>query len=372
MVKSLEDIGKRVMAARKDLGLTQTDLATALRMERTAISKIETGLRGIDALELARLSQALRRPIGWFLSDPSPSVVSRRAGREDLVRHEDVQLEVLALDVEQLIGLGVLTPPTFEAPRIDSIAAAEPAALEARAAAGLANDEPVWELVRVAERLGLYAFVLPMDRGEAPELDGSYVALQRGGVALISADSDSGRRRFTIAHELGHHVLADAYSTEWVVGAGATEREKIINAFAIHFLMPRAAIGPRWKALHGDADPRGAAIRLAVEFGMSWSAACAQLHRVGCLSDQLHDALSLQKPTSVDLLERELTIHNDGSPPTVPPRYAAAVLRALNKGKLGRPRAVELLHGTVLEIDLPAEKAVPLEAMTAELEPLPR
>ncbi|HEX4422716.1 MAG TPA: XRE family transcriptional regulator [Kofleriaceae bacterium] len=372
MVKSLEDIGKRVMAARKDLGLTQTDLATALRMERTAISKIETGLRGIDALELAQLAQVLRRPIGWFLSDPSSSVVSRRDDREGIVRREDVELEALALDVEQLVKLGVLDPPALATPPVDSIAAAEPAALKARALAELADHEPVWDLVRVAERLGLYAFVLPMDRGEAPELDGSYVALQRGGVALISADSDSGRRRFTIAHELGHHVLADAYSTEWVVGTGATEREKIINAFAIHFLMPRAAIGPRWKKFRGDADPRGAAIRLAVEFGMSWSAACAQLHRVGCLTDQLHATLAPQKPTSVDYLERELTIRNDGSPPTVPPRYAAAVLRALNKGKLGRTRAVELLHGTVLEIDLPAEKPVPLEAMAAELEPLPR
>jgi Zn-dependent peptidase ImmA (M78 family)/DNA-binding XRE family transcriptional regulator len=370
MVKSFEDIGKRVVTARRDLGLTQSDLATALRMERTAVSKLETGQRGIDSLELAQLARVLRRPVGWFVSESSPSIVSRRADRENLMRREDVALEALALDVEQLIELGLLAPPSFPAPTVDSIAAAaEPAALHARRAAGIADQEPVWDLVRVVERLGLYTFVLPLDSDA--ELDGSYVALQRGGVALIGGGAHSGRRRFTVAHELGHHVLADAYSTEWVVGADATERERIINAFAIHFLMPRVAVEARWKQLNGPVDPRDAALRLAVEFGLSWSAACAQLQRLGCLTAAQAEAVLRHKPTRVDFLERELAIRDDVASPSVPPRYAAAVIRALKKAKLGPNRALELLHGTMLPIDLPAEKPVPLEAMAAELEPLP-
>jgi Zn-dependent peptidase ImmA (M78 family)/DNA-binding XRE family transcriptional regulator len=370
MVKSLEHIGKRVMEARRDLGLTQSDLATALRMERTAISKMETGQRGIDTLELAQLAHVLRRPVGWFVSEPSPSIVSRRAERENLMRREDVALEVLALDVEQLIELGLLAPPSMTAPTVDSIAAAEPAALQARRSVGLADQEPVWDLVRVVERVGLYAFVLPLDEPRA-ELDGSYVALRRGGVSLIAGGGNSGRRRFTVAHELGHHVLADEHSAEWVVGADVTEREKIINAFAIHFLMPRLAVEMRWKQLNGPADPRDAAIRLAIEFGLSWSAACAQLQRLGCLTAAQGDAVLRQKPTRVDFLERELAIRDDVATPAVPPGYAAAVIRALKKGKIGPNRALELLHGTMLPIDLPAEKPVPLEAMAAELGPLP-
>jgi Zn-dependent peptidase ImmA (M78 family)/transcriptional regulator with XRE-family HTH domain len=358
------------MAARKDLGLTQVDLATALQLERTAVSKIESGLRKVDALELSQLARVLQRPIGWFVNEPSPSVISRRADREDLVRREDVQLEVLALDVEQLIDLGVLEPPTLDSLPINSIDATEPAAREARRAAQLSDHEPVWDLVRVVERLGLYTFVLPIDGRSDSKIDGSYVALRRGGVALIADSSDSGRRRFTIAHELGHHVLADQYAAEWVVGVGATEREKIINAFAIHFLMPRPAVVQRWQQLDGHADPRGAAVRLAVEFGMSWSAACAQLERAGCLTSGQYDALARQKPTSFDLAEHELVIRNDVTAPAVPPGYAAAVIRALRRAKLGPNRALELLHGTLLERDLPPEKPLPLEAMSAELEPL--
>jgi Zn-dependent peptidase ImmA (M78 family) len=286
------------------------------------------------------------------------------------VRSEDIQLESLAQDVEQLIGIGVLQPASIEPASIDSIGAAEQAALDARRAAGLREDEPVWELVRVAERLGLYAFVLKLEGPERVDTDGSYVALERGGVALVNGLLESGRRRFTIAHELGHHVSEDEYDPEWVVGSDATEREKIVNAFAIHFLMPRPAVEPRWSRLGGGTDPRNAAIHLGVEFGLSWSAVCAQLHRVSCLSASQYDELLPQKPGSVDLVERELTIRNDVTSPLVPPGYAAAVIRALHQGKIGAERALELLHGTILDRDLPARKPLSLDAMKRELERL--
>ena len=57
--------------------------------------------------------------------------------------------------------------------------------------------------------------------------------------------------------------------------------------------------------------------------------------------------------------------------PLVPPGYAAAVIRALRRTKIGPTRAIELLHGTLHECDLPPERQLPLEAMTAELEALP-
>ena len=346
-----EDLGKRVMSARKQVGLTQLELATAMRVDRTVVTKIEAGQRTVDSLELARLAKALRRPIGWFVREPSASVISRRAGREGLIRSEDIQLEELAQDVEQLIGLGVLSPPTSRPTLIESLEATEQAALEARRAAGLRLEEPAWDLIRVVERLGLYVFVLQLEGSEGARTDCSYIALDRGGVALVGGTGSNGRRRFTIAHELGHHVLADQYAPEWVVGAGATERERVINAFAIHFLLPRPAIEQRWSQLQGQDDPRGATIHLTVEFGTSWSATCAQLHRLDFITTSDFDQLSHRKPTHVDFLERELRIRDDVSAPLVPPGYAAAVIRALKKAKISSDRALELFHGTLREQD---------------------
>ena len=371
MSKSWEDLGKRVLEARRDIGLTQLELAAALQLERTAITKIEAGQRTVDSLELAQLADVLRRPIGWFVTTPSPSVVSRRAEREDMIRREDVQLEEITQDVEQLISLGVLRPASLKPLTIDSLDGAEQAARETRRALGLALDAPAWELVALVERLGLYVFVQELAGSGAAQAEGSYVALQQGGVALIGAAGDSGRRRFTIAHELGHHVLADQYASEWVVGVGATEREKVINAFAIHFLLPRSAVEARWLQHDGKADPRGATIRIGIEFGLTWSATCAQLERLGCLTARTYDAVLAQKPTRLDLVERELRVRSDVEAPLVPPGYAAAVVRALRKSKLGPRRAIELLRGTLHERDLPSARSLSLDAMTAELDILP-
>ncbi len=369
MAKSWEDLGRRVQEARKQIGLTQSELAAGLDLDRTAISKIEAGLRTVDSLELVRLASALRRPIGWFVVDPIPSIVSRRQGREDLVRAEDIQLEQLALDVEQLIELGVLAPPPLPTAQIDSLAQAEQVALDARRRAGLPELEPAWDLPAVAEKLGLYVFILPFAAQAAAE--GSYVALARGGVALVSAAGDSGRRRFTIAHELGHHVLADEFAPEWVVGSGSSEREKVINAFAIHFLLPRPAARQRWEQYHGMEDPRDAVIHIAAEFGLSWSAACAQLQRVGCLVTPHYERLAPFPASGAEFVERGLRVRSDVDAPLVPRGYAAAVVRALRRGKLGPARALELLHGTLDARDLPPERPLSLESMTSEIDVLP-
>ncbi len=370
-----EELGNRVVRARKDAGLTQAELASAVELERTAITKIENGQRTVDSLELARLASALRRPIAWFVATPPPSVVSRRAERE-VSRFEDVQLEMLAQDVEQIIALGALNPPALSAlsatsQPVASIAETEVVAQAARRAAGLAAGEPVWDIVRVAERLGLYAFVLASPSDDRLRIDGSYVALARGGVALIGGAAESIRRRFTIAHELGHHILADEYASEWVVDAGGSEREKIINAFAIHFLMPRSAIDQRWREFGGGSDARDAAIRVAVEFGTSWSATCAQLARARCISEEQAAFIAAAKPTSFEYAERGLRVRDDVIPPLIPPMYAAAVVNLLKRGKLGASRVLELLHGTVLARDLPVERVLTLEAIAADLEPLP-
>jgi Zn-dependent peptidase ImmA (M78 family)/transcriptional regulator with XRE-family HTH domain len=375
MANSWEELGRQVASARKDQGLSQAELAAELDVDRTAITKMESGERKIDTFELARLAKILRRPIHWFVNEPSPAIVSRRNARaedEAKTRVEDIALETLALDVEQLEGLGVLEPKVFPASTVISVDAAEAEARKVRERAVLGLDEPVWNLVDVAERLGLYAFVLSVEADVGGPSEGSYVALKRGGVALISASGPSGRRRFTIVHELGHHVLADEYAPEWVVGAGSGEHEKIINAFAIHFLFPREAIQKRWVKYGGPADPRSAAIKLAAEFGLSWTAACAQLERFGYLDHAMYKQLVAVVPNDVDFMEQQVTIRDDVAGPRVPPGYGAAVIRALKKGQIAPARAIELLRGTIDRRDLPVPHELSLDEMTAELlEPIP-
>jgi Zn-dependent peptidase ImmA (M78 family) len=230
------------------------------------------------------------------------------------------------------------------------------------------GDGPLWELARVAEELGLFAFSL--DVGD-DRIDGTYAALEAGGVAIINGSHESGRRRFTLAHEIGHHVLQDEYATDWDAPAAAGDRERLVNAFAIHFLAPRSAIERRWQELEGPRDPWLAALRLAAEFGVSWTALCGQLANLALVDQAGLAQLMSQHPFRAAYLEHEIVIREDLQPPQTSPRYAAAVIKAYRTQRLGRRRAVELLFEAARDEDLPPLDRIPLESLRSDLQPLP-
>lgn len=61
-----QELGKRLREAREYLGLSQDDVAKYLKVPRTALTNIESGLRKVDALELRRLSDLYRQPVSHF------------------------------------------------------------------------------------------------------------------------------------------------------------------------------------------------------------------------------------------------------------------------------------------------------------------
>ncbi len=64
--------GDRIAQARKELGLTQKELAEGMQsrgieLEHDAISRIELGIRFVADYELLILSDLLGRDLDWFL-----------------------------------------------------------------------------------------------------------------------------------------------------------------------------------------------------------------------------------------------------------------------------------------------------------------
>jgi len=366
MIQTWVEFGKRVAQARKAAGFTQSDLASSVGLERTAVTKIESGTRRIDSLELARISDVLRRSVSWFLVTPSPAVVSRRTAREGVELEADVVLESLASNVEQLVELKLLSPEACPSlgVTVESVETAERAAEAVRRHLKLGN-QPLRDLTDVSEQLGLYLFVLPLEA----EVQGSYIAVDEGGVALVQGKNPSGRRRFTAAHELGHHVLADEYSTEWIKG-GKDERERLISAFAVHLLLPRAGAENRWRQFDGANYPWTVALHLGAEYGLSWSAVCAHLRNLGLISEDQRTELSQRPPGKADFIEHQLSLIKTPESPSVPSGFAASVVKAFRGHRIGRERAVEMLHGTLGPEELPVQHEVPMEAMLDELSPL--
>ena len=346
--------------------LSQAEVGVTVGLDRTAITRLEKGERKLDSLELVRIAAALRRPVEWFLSPPLPAVVSRRASRAPVDESQaDAILDGLARDVQLLFELNLLVAaPPARKRVIDSVESAEAAANDLRLHLALPPG-PVWNLVANAERVGLYCFCLPL----ADEIiDGSFLRLDDAGVALINGSNQPGRRRFTLVHELGHHVFEDDYSPEWILGSGHEEREKLINAFAIHFLMPRPSVVARWLELDGPKDPRQAALVLGAEYGVSWTALLGHLANLQFINEHAHKVLLNARPTKVDYLEAGVSVREEIVSPTVPPKYGQAVIRAFKRHKISHDRAIQLLQGTASGEDLPEPDDIPREAMRSQFD----
>ena len=66
-------LGSRLKEARKYLGLTQEEVATYLKIPRTALTDIESGQRRVEAIELTRLARLYRQPVAFFTGEDESS-----------------------------------------------------------------------------------------------------------------------------------------------------------------------------------------------------------------------------------------------------------------------------------------------------------
>ena len=70
-------LGDRLREARKYLGLKQEEVATYLKIPRTALTDIENGQRRVEAIELSRLAKLYRQPIAYFTGEDEASAACR-------------------------------------------------------------------------------------------------------------------------------------------------------------------------------------------------------------------------------------------------------------------------------------------------------
>jgi transcriptional regulator with XRE-family HTH domain len=350
------DVGERMRLARLAAGLTQEELGAKAGLDRTMIVKIESGSRRIDAMELIRLSSALQVPVDFLLRS-TPLVLSHRASAlaEDAdteVAKESGRLDLALVawlhDVQQIVELGVLQPGPLLRARttVDSEPAARELALWVREQLGL-GSEAIDSLVELCERAGQYVLVADVPGEGASMVDGDIA------VAVVSLRGDPGRRRATAAHELGHLVIGDEYSSDLGVHASRADREALLDAFAAELLLPSRVLTEERGA--SEAITREQLIGLAARYRTSWSLATRQAAQAGVLSAEARRDWGRSSPTRSEFMEAVgWAPQPDLEAIRVPPRYAHAVMEAWRKGALTATRAVELMHGQITAADLPA------------------
>ena len=326
------------------------------------LAKIETGARRVGAMELARLATALDMRIEWFFEDAPPAVVSRRGASEPgvLPTALDRTVERLAREVTFLGSIldEFDLPATPELPVPVSPSAAETAAAEVRGLLGYEDGEPTLDLVGPAAEIGLLIFSLDCGPTDA---DGASVLLASGGVAVVNGDRHLGRRRLTAAHEIGHYVFADEYSTDWnVLDASASRNEGLIDRFARALLLPSDALASRWR---GGDQTRTDAVLIGHEFRVDMSTLAQRLDEVEIAPPTELGTVRKTRIRQADILEHDLFVPAELDPPVLPTPYVKAVIKAYRSEEISAARALELLLGTWEESDLPEPPMLPAEAI---------
>lgn len=103
-------LGKLIQETRREVNMSQAEIANRAYLKQSSISKIENGTRAVSTEELLYISYALDKPIGYFFPkrftiDPEESdltilekellIQARQLGRDDL-RRLIVQAKALA------------------------------------------------------------------------------------------------------------------------------------------------------------------------------------------------------------------------------------------------------------------------------------
>lgn len=124
---------------------------------------------------------------------------------------------------------------------------------------------------------------------------------------LVNVDHPLSRQRYTAAHELWHHrrdrhLIFDA-ETEWIARGdeGRPERERLAEAFASWFLMPKRLVETTLELLNLRPEVLDArsVYALSLELGTSYTATVRHLAGMRVISPALRDRLLRATPQAI-------------------------------------------------------------------------
>jgi Zn-dependent peptidase ImmA (M78 family)/transcriptional regulator with XRE-family HTH domain len=277
----------RLRQARELRGLTQTTLARQVGVHSSAIAQLETGRMQPSRPVLDALSRATGVPPAFFTRPSGPRLPPgslRFRARADMTARQRRQAWAYAeILYELMASLAAQTEyPAPRLPRLDGDPVA--AAAGTRQALGLAGARPIGPLIRTLERHGVWVLAIPVP---LPRRDACSAWAGGDGatpVLVVAATPAGDRRRFSVAHELGHLVLH--HTPEGTPHA----LEQQADAFAEAFLLPAAAM----RAVLVPPITLTTLADLKVRWGVSLQALIRRAHTLDLLTPSQYRSLSVQ------------------------------------------------------------------------------
>ena len=365
-------VGARVAAARKSWGLTGSELGEMVGLRKDQISKIESGRRRLDISELPLVAAALGVTVRSLLGQadrPALAIAARLAvdAGVDAVRAVRRRARQL-FEIDDLLTQVTGMPPAQASPQglklIEKVRDRFGSRPKSKAEAQRQGRE-LAELTRreldlggdaLGDIAGLIEQHFAVDVALStlgPDVDG--MCVHSGEAALILANTDwpDGRVRFTLAHELGHHLVGDPREVieEAEIDMFAdTAGEWRASAFAGHLLMPERGVRSvlAWLGEDPGAVSERAVIALMEHFGVSMAALVYQLNILGLLSYDHGQELRNRGVTY--LVERHRDVAPSGAATKVghirraPERLTRRALAAAREQRLGLSVLASLLE----------------------------
>lgn len=338
------DIGSRLMLARKQQRLSMRDLAEMAGLSATAISKYENGKAVPRPSTLLRLGRALGVKADFFLREntvylavPAYRKHSRLGKREQ----ESVKATIIEA-MERYLQIEAIRPtangmdfvlPSYE---VSTPEDAENAADSLRETWDLGTDS-IDSLCGVLESRGVRVVML-----DGPDRFDGFCGLINEILPVIAYNGrlPGDRQRFTLAHELGHLVLA-------------TDDESLAHRFAGAFLVPGTAA---YREL-GRQRTRLSTEELTLlkrKYGMSIQAWIMRACQLGIISDSCRQG-TFRRLSVLGMR----TVEPGHVPPEQPERMELLVHQALAEDLISPSAAARMLG---------IEQRVEVSASSKELE----
>ena len=286
-------IGARLKQARLLAGMTQRELAAALgesglKITAAAISKYENEKSFPTAQFMLLAGSVLDIPSSYFLHQSELQVqwtAFRRHSRFGKMKQEAViayASDIAELQVELHSMLYPNSRPDLPEPiKTKDFGDAEMAAAQVRATWDVGN-RPLDNLVQTAEDHGVIVIGWDDDSGKFDGLSG-----RCGGypVTVINANRSADRKRFNLAHEIGHLVMDTSDSN--------LDDESLAHRFAAALLVPEE------HAVHELGRDRrrldwGELMMLKRKYGLSMAAWIRRARDLNIISERYYEILNIE------------------------------------------------------------------------------
>jgi len=232
---------KQLTFAREYRGYSQTELAAKIKgLAQSNLSKFEKGVSTLSDELFNKTIQFLNFPEAFFYKKITNNIETANYRKRATINKKtksqiEYSIRLIGYLVDQMSDSLEWPLFTFKQLDLNEGFTVEYVAQYTRKLLRLDPNEPVRNINYLLESNG----VLVVEYDAPEKFDGvSYFSDRGTPIIIINSNFDNDRKRFTLAHELGHLLMHNGD----IPIPDYRDRETEANRFAAEFLMPEAAI----------------------------------------------------------------------------------------------------------------------------------